>query len=182
MQHLPNSQQVFNCRWPEVINWLDCSSSPPQLMKTTQVQLDFITDMCRVEGTNNLIITLIITGFNPAIKGTGFYGYDVATQERKWSAKEKNPTNLPADICFAGVTTDGNGHLFVCDVNNDCVQMFSTDGMYMGPLIKKGEQGLGCPEWIRWFEESSSLVVSHRDKEHRESNVKISLIKLNYFN
>ena len=147
-------------------------------MKSTHVQEDFITDMCRVEGTNNLIITL--TGWCREIKGTGFYSYNVDTEEQKWKVKEKNPTSMPDNICFAGVTTDGNGHLFVCDINNSCVQMFSTDGTYIGPLIKKGDQGLGCPEWIRWCEASSSLVVSHRDKEHPESNVKISLIKLNY--
>ena len=149
-------------------------------MKKTQVRENWISDMCRVEGTDNLVITL--TGWFQDIKGTGFYSYDVATQEQKWSVKKKNATNMPTDICFAGVTTDRNGHLFVCDVNNACVEMFSTDGTYIGPLIKKGEQGLGCPEWIRWCETSSSLVVSHKDKEHRESNVKISLIKLNYFN
>ena len=149
-------------------------------MKTTEVQEDFITDMCRVEGTNNLIITL--TGFSREFKGTGFYSYDVDTEEQKWSVKEKNSANQINDICFAGVTTDGNGHLFVCDINNACVQIFSTDGTYMGPLIKKGQQGLGCPEWICWCEASSSLVVSHTDENQSDSNVKISLIKLNYMN
>ena len=136
--------------------------------------------MCHIEGTNNLVITL--TGWFQEIKGTGFHSYDVATQERIWSVKKKNPANMPRDICFTGVTTDGNGHLFVCDVNNACVQMFSTDGAYTGPLIKEGEQGLGCPEWIRWCTASSSLVVSHTDKEQRGSNVKISVLKLNYIN
>ena len=149
-------------------------------MKTTPVQEDWITDMCRVEGTNNLVIAL--TGWFQEIKGTGLHTYNVDTEDRKWSVKEKNPTNLIDDICFAGVTTDGNGHLFVCDVNNACVQMFSTEGTYIGPLIKKGEQGLGCPKWICWCKASSSLLVSHNEGDQTDSNVKISVIKLNCIN
>ena len=138
--------------------------------------------MCHTfhQGDHQLVITL--TGLDEEIKGTGLHAYDAASEEQNWSVKEKNSANQINDICFAGVTTDGNGHLFVCDVNNTCVQIFSTDGTYMGPLIKKGQQGLGCPEWICWCEASSSLVVSHTDKNQSDSNVKISVIKLNCLN
>ena len=44
-----------------------------------------------------------------------------------------------------GVTTDGRGHLFVCDGNPG-----------------NGEAGLGEPSLIRWNQETSSLVVAHR--------------------
>ena len=51
---------------------------------------------------------------------------------------------------------------FVCDVNNECIQMFHVaDGRYMGAAIKKGEQGLGMPCRITWCNRISSLVVVH---------------------
>ena len=58
-----------------------------------------------------------------------------------------------------GVTSDNSGHLFVCDADNKCVQMFSvTDGTYHGPVIKPGDLGIGKPCRICWCEEVSSSV------------------------
>ena len=50
-----------------------------------------------------------------------------------------------------GVTADGCGHLYVSDWANECIQMFTIDGDYLGPVLKKGEQGLGTPGRILWF-------------------------------
>ena len=36
------------------------------------------------------------------------------------------------------VTTDNRGHLFVCNTANQCIQVFSTDGVYLGCLVEKG--------------------------------------------
>ena len=43
------------------------------------------------------------------------------------------------------VTTDEEGHLFVCDDYNDCLQMFSTDGRYLGAMLRQGAQGSDAP-------------------------------------
>ena len=75
--------------------------------------------------------------------------------------------NLPGmdkEMEAQGVTTDGRGHLFVCDGNpgNGCVQMFSSGGRYLGYLLREGEADLGEPSRIQWNQETSSLVVAHR--------------------
>ena len=59
-----------------------------------------------------------------------------------------------------GLTTDDHGHLFVCDDNNKCVQMFHVaDGRYLGAVLSEGEQGLGEPFLVTWCSRMSSLVV-----------------------
>ena len=58
-----------------------------------------------------------------------------------------------------GVATDRRGHIFVCDGANECIQLFSTDGRYLGEVFRK--QGRGRPDLIRWFEYVSRLVVTY---------------------
>ena len=68
-------------------------------------------------------------------------------------------------IHACGLTTDGNGHLFVCDISNSCIQLFDMDGKYMGVLLHEGEQGLGKPQWVRWSSDTKSLNVAHVKNE-----------------
>ena len=71
-----------------------------------------------------------------------------------------------------GVTTDGHGHLFICDMRNECIQVFTvSDGKYQGCLLKKGQKGMGVPRCIRWFHENSSLVVAHKEADKRNISV-----------
>ena len=71
-----------------------------------------------------------------------------------------------------GVTTDGQGHVFVTDENNKCIQIFSAGGKYVGVLLKEGQQGLGEPRRVRWNDATSSLVVAHK----KDRNIFISVI------
>ena len=73
------------------------------------------------------------------------------------------------------VTTDGQGHLFVCDDYNDCLQMFSTDGSYLGAVLRQGAQGFGRPFRARWSGDTDSLVVAHV----KDENCHISVISVN---
>ena len=60
------------------------------------------------------------------------------------------------------VAADGRGHLFVCDFNNNAIQMFSvSDGQYLGCLVREREKNLGKPAKISYCEMKSSLVVAH---------------------
>ena len=68
------------------------------------------------------------------------------------------------EIRCVSVATDGRGHLFVCDEANECIQLFSTDGLYIGCLVRQGEHGLGEPRLVRWCKKSSSLIVAHSTK------------------
>ena len=60
-----------------------------------------------------------------------------------------------------GVTSHGNGHLYLCERHNGCVQMYTLDGRCLGILIGKGGQGLGEPQWIQWCSGPSSFIVAH---------------------
>ena len=73
-----------------------------------------------------------------------------------------NVHGMKKPIGAQGVTTDGRGHLFVCDVHNACVQMFSVaDARYMGTVLKDCAQDIGTPRLIRWCKNTLSLVVVH---------------------
>ena len=61
-----------------------------------------------------------------------------------------------------GIATDGRQHLFVCDGNNNSIQLFSVaSGKYLGAMIvfDKPKVGNVRPLRCRWCENTSSLVV-----------------------
>ena len=86
------------------------------------------------------------------------------------------------EIRCVSVTTDGRGHLFVCDEANKCIQLFSTDGLYICRLIGRGEHGLGEPFLVRWCKKTSSLIIAHsktiQGAYTRRDYMYISVIKL----
>ena len=89
----------------------------------------------------------------------GIYVYDTNKDELVWSVKGKL-TSMVNEMDAGGVTTDGFGRVFVCDRANRCIQVLSiVDGSYLGCLLKAGEQGLGDPLFIRWCNDTSSLIV-----------------------
>ena len=124
---------------------------PGQVIKT---DLGWIDDMCITEaGGKKLLIT--VCGYN------GVIGYDVRSGAEKWRV-ERDEQLLPEmeeEFIPDGVTSDNYGHLFVCDDNNLCIQMFrAADGRYMGKL----EVDLGrYPRRILWSEKLSTLIITH---------------------
>ena len=75
------------------------------------------------------------------------------------------------------MVADRKGRLFVKDMNNKCIQMFSAlDGQYLGCLIKEGEKGLGLLGKICFSASTSQLLVSHNS--HR-TDWKIHIAVLN---
>ena len=93
--------------------------------------------------------------------------YNPRGSEREWVVKGINSM---------GVTTDGRGHVFVCDSDKGAVQMYSVDGECLGVLVNQAESGLGKPVKIRWCEETGSAVIAHT----RDNRWYISSVKLNY--
>ena len=115
---------------------------------------------------------VIITHGNPYAPRGGIYAYNTKTNNLEWSVEGRLP-GMNKVIKAQGLTTDDQGHLFVCDENNKCVQMFNVaDGRYLGTVIKEGEQGLGQPCVITWCSRMSSLVVIHF-----EDGICVSLIQ-----
>ena len=141
---------------PRIVRWVNCSASPPKPISGTNVTNThhaIIWDMCCVPHGDKQL--LIMTRAN-----NGLLACNTQRAHLGWTVKGKL-TGMERDMSVWGATTDGHGHLFVCDINNSCVQMFSAGGRYMGALLKGGDQGLAQPWLIRWCEKTSSLVVVH---------------------
>ena len=98
----------------------------------------------------------LITTENVFNKSLGVYAYNMSIKVLEWSVIGKLE-EMEEKIGSFGITTDGRGHLFVCDVNNMCIQMFCVrDGAYMGALMIRG---LGEPYRVEWCEATTALVV-----------------------
>ena len=142
---------------PRKIRWVECSPTKPQPDITmTRTQLTNVRDMCLVQNGGNLL--LVATG-------DGVHAYNTKNDNLEWSVEGKLP-GMACRIEPQGLTTDGRGHLFVCDTFNSCIQMFSADGTYLHPLLSQGEQGLGQPWGVRWSKSTQSLVVVHKIENH----------------
>ena len=82
------------------------------------------------------------------------------------------------DTAAWSVAIDGRGHVFVSDITNMCVQVFSVDGVYIGAILKQGELGLGELLNICWFSNTASLVVSHTNSNYSDSLNEITVINV----
>ena len=63
-----------------------------------------------------------------------------------WSVHGFLPDGMKSKIKPSGITTDGRGHLFICDIFNECIQILDTDGTYLCPINCNGTVELGTPE------------------------------------
>ncbi len=86
--------------------------------------------------------------------------YSRDSGELVWRAEGKFP-GMGKKMEPFGITADGQGHLFVADLKNQCVQKFSAGGKYLGVLVKQGEEGLGEPYCLKWNGFISPLIVAH---------------------
>ena len=87
--------------------------------------------------------------------------YNVDTDEIAWTIKYGS---LYSDLRMNpfGITADERGNLFVCDLNQSCVQIFSVlEQKYVGRL-PNDTKILGQPVMIRWCYDTKSLLVVHK--------------------
>ena len=104
---------------------------------------------------------IIISHGNPHAPRGGIYAYNTESKQLEWRVEGRLP-GMSKVLKAQGLTTDEHGHLFVCDDNNKCIQMFCvSDGRYLGAVIKPKQCGLGDPWAITWSRKRSSLVVIH---------------------
>ena len=69
---------------------------------------------------------------------------------------------MEGDIRVKSITCDNKGHLFACDINNKCIQVFDVDdGKYLGPLTIDGNREVRCMLKVRWCSALNVLVVLH---------------------
>lgn len=145
----------------QVVNLVDCSTIPPKTR--TMATLDHshaIWDMCCIqEGNKQLLI--IVDG--------NISAYDMEYGELEWNYNER--------VGYAqAVTTDGKGHLFVCDTKGKCIHVFSGAGEFISTIAQSTTLGIGTPVMIDWSEGMSSLVVAHTNDYDKYS---ISVININ---
>ena len=110
--------------------------------------------MCLVtHGKKDLLVTTHSYG--------GIHAYIVGTDHLEWRVSNTVGGHQPGSMNAVGITTDGRGQLFVCDTNNSCIQMFSTDGTFLGTVLKSGEERFGIPRKIGWCNKRKSAVIAH---------------------
>ena len=139
---------------------LHCSTYPPKGANINCIPCskEFIgfelQDMisCGTLRGDDLIIASLGSG--------GICGSHKTSGKIRWRLKGRLP-GMQNLMTARGIDTDGRGHLFVCDTANQCIQMFSLNGDYLGVLLRSGEQDLGTPFRIRWCRQTSSAVVLH---------------------
>ena len=97
----------------------------------------------------------------------GLFAYNTQTGKPYWKLEggPKCDFHSPQEMNFTAVSTDGRGHLLACDRANRCVHMVSLRGHHLGVLLE-GDQILGEPWRILWWEEKSSLVVAQEDNNN----------------
>ena len=109
-----------------------------------------IYDLCHLTHQNQ---ELIITTSGES----GISAYKPSTGQLQW----KNVGILAGSdrvMNACGVTADRRGRIFVCDSANECIQLFCSDGRYLGQVFRT--HGRGRPDLIRWCENVSCLVVT----------------------
>ena len=65
---------------------------------------------------------------------------------------------IEKEINALGITTNGRGLVFVSDLSNSCIHMFSTTGQHLGILGQN--EDLGRLGRITWCEDMSSIFTS----------------------
>ena len=121
-------------------------------------QAKFAHNVCFAQHAGEQLV--VVTCGVPTASHGGIFGYDAKTKKVKWQV-EGELAGMTKSIKAQEVTTDGQGHLFVSDNHNKCIQMFDFNGNYLGGVLKKGDHGLRTPRALTWCKGLSSLVVVH---------------------
>ena len=158
---------------------VDCTG--PDLFYTdTNIRINtFTTSMCCVEYDNQelLITPYHKEGLFNGKDESGICAYNTRTGKLQWNA-DGNIPGVHKRMVPADVATDGCGHLFVCDTNNACLQMFSTHGHFLKAfdldVLKVKNKGVATPHHICWSSGTSSLVVAfENNKKHFIAVIKV---------
>ena len=150
----PNNILYLN--HPGGVTNLHCASSPRGTGTSFQDTIPCsISDMCC---THNASGTLLIVGSG------NLSAYNCSFGKAAWFVNGAIG-NMDKEMCIGSVTTDRHGHIFVCDWANSSIHKFSTDGVYLGCVLKAGEAGFGKPCRLRWCLKTSSLVIVHKKND-----------------
>ena len=165
---------------PRDVHCLDLSGSEPKPASGKPVihtQNNNIDDMCFVQdGDKQLLIVTVTDEYNESGDTDEIFAYNTETDKLEWTFCGKVPGMEKKMIAY-GVTTDGRGHLFVGNYENNCILMFSvSDGQHLGCLLKDVET-FKNPNKIYWCEETSSLIATECDEDIDKYLVKVISVK-----
>ena len=140
----------------EEVKLLCCLSSPPKRVdgRIAPGGVD-LQGMCCVRKPGTIEKSVIISSFT-----NGVAAYKVTSNSLDWKVKGKL-SDMKKEMQASGITTDGSGRVFVHDMRNACVQVFTLSGNYSGVLLRERERGLGTICRISWYNDISSLIVAH---------------------
>ena len=151
-----------------MVRLLSCSSLALIPIATINIGKDLVRDICFVQRGDKEL--LVVNRYLDNV--CEIQAYSTATSTLEWRVRGRLP-GMGADVDPLGITTDGRGHLFVCDGANRCIFVVSADGKFVGILLRD----LGEPRKIRWCNASESLVVSNKRDE--KWNVSVVSVKRN---
>ena len=138
---------------PREIRLLDLDGPQPKLApEIIHSQHDVIRDMCSIQDRGKWLLVI-------ATNGEGLFAYNIKEDKIEWKVDEDLP-GMTKKLDARGVTTDGNGHLFVTDCDGRSIEMFSaSDGSYMG-CLQKDAKALGDPTRLCWFSKAWALIAA----------------------
>ena len=139
--------------FPREIRQLNCSTFPPTATEVvTRTGQSIICDLCCInrEGETLVIITSCKIGISAYKFGKDCLEWNVSSVPNSDCDQKK--------IDARGITAVDDRYLAVCDYNNECIQMISKPGRYLGAAYKFRNRG--CPDMIEWCSDTSCLFVT----------------------
>ena len=88
----------------------------------------------------------------------GLSAYDIRTGTKEWQINNQL-TGLEKDAILRGVTADELGNLFACDENNNCLQIFTIEGVYVGAVFFG--YNIGTPRCALYCNKTKNIVIYH---------------------
>ena len=143
---------------PAKAHWLNCEEAVPKPDPaarniTLTRQIGFSS--CYVKDGDNKFLIFVSDSSNRIIT------HNIEKDIIQWETGDHLP-GMENQMVVGGIIASGRGHLFVCDFNNNAIQMFSvSDGQYLRCLVREGEKNLGEPARITYSETKSSLFAAH---------------------
>ena len=157
---------------PLKLKWMDCSADSPQIIGVSSLRESWVWDICVIEDGNEGKTQLVVGNYGRAPQYK-INAVNLQSGKIEWSVKETS-ARMKDKFKPASVTADNDGHIFVCDRGNACIQILSVkNGRYLGPLLKKGEHGIGLPKLIRWNKDTKTLVVLHNIHHIQKLYIKV---------
>ena len=142
---------------PRTVRWFDCNEMKLKDKSIRLTTISILSDLtCARDGDEEFLVS--------AHYDEGIFSFKTRTGQLEWSVNGRL-SGMKKNLNAYRITSDDQGNLFVCDVFNRCMQMFSvSDGRYFGCLFREGEHSLGAPVYARWCKEMSSLIVTDDKK------------------